>query len=266
MTRIGSQGEHVAWLQRALNETVLNKAAPLVVDGHFGPATESAVRLFQAQSGLHVDGIAGPATVGALKAWDAGPERLRPEDLQKAAAILRVDVAAIKALVAVESRGNGFLPSRRCVILYERHIMRRRLLYFGLPAERVTELEATNPNLVNARTGGYYGGEREWGRMEQAAQIHRIAALESASWGLFQVMGFHAQRLGYGDAEQFAEAMSRSEGDHLEAFIRFIEADPVLHRGLQNHEWEVVARRYNGAAYARHGYHTRLENAYRRVM
>lgn len=266
MLREGATGQAVRWLQGVLNATVLNESRPLQVDGHFGPATRRAARLFQTQAGLVADGVVGPATWAALQEWDRLPPRLLPEDLTKASAILRVDLPATRAIVAVESRGSGFLPSGDPVILFERHINRRRLLHYGVPSERVTALCAQHPNLVNSRRGGYYGGQREHGRLLEASGIHRLAALESASWGLFQIMGFHAERLGYGDAEQFAMAMRRSEQDHLEAFVRFVEADPVLHRALQDHEWEVVARRYNGPAYADHGYHIRLQTEYRRVM
>ncbi|MGW0016943.1 peptidoglycan-binding protein [Rhodococcus sp. NPDC003382] len=57
----GSTGDHVRYLQ-----TLLNRAYPLysrlVVDGDFGPATESVVREFQRRAGLAVDGVVGPAT------------------------------------------------------------------------------------------------------------------------------------------------------------------------------------------------------------
>lgn len=256
----------ILYLQRALNATGLNESAPLSEDGLFGPETERALRLFQAQQGLVVDGMPGPRTWAALQQWDDGPARITPEDLQRAAAMLRVDLPAIRAIVSVESRGTGFLPGGDPVILFERHIMRRRLLLHGVPSERVTDLAAQYPNLVNSRRGGYYGGQREHARLADASGIHQLAALESASWGLFQVMGFHAARLGYGDAARFAEAMSRSEGEQLGAFVRFIEADETLHEALQQHNWALVARRYNGPAYASHGYHTRLQRAYERWL
>lgn len=57
----GAIGDHVHYLQ-----SLLNRAYPaysrLVVDGDFGPATESVVREFQRRAGLPVDGIVGPAT------------------------------------------------------------------------------------------------------------------------------------------------------------------------------------------------------------
>jgi hypothetical protein len=55
--RQGDAGSDVEALQRALGVTP---------DGHFGPKTEAAVRLFQADRGLVVDGIVGAMTRSAL--------------------------------------------------------------------------------------------------------------------------------------------------------------------------------------------------------
>lgn len=56
--RRGDEGDNVRMLQSLLG---------LVVDGDFGPKTESAVKAAQSKAGLVVDGIVGPQTWGALK-------------------------------------------------------------------------------------------------------------------------------------------------------------------------------------------------------
>ncbi len=63
MLRLGSQGEDVAALQRALKALGFYTAT---VDGDFGPITEAAVKAFQRQAGITVDGIVGPETWGAI--------------------------------------------------------------------------------------------------------------------------------------------------------------------------------------------------------
>jgi hypothetical protein len=55
--------------------------------------------------------------------------------------------------------------------------------------------------------------------------------------------------------------MSYSELEQLELFAALIvNCDMVQY--LRTKNWAGFARRYNGASYARKGYHTRMANAY----
>ena len=94
--------------------------------------------------------------------------------------------------------------------------------------------------------------------------MHNEAAIESASWGAFQIMGFHWSRLGYASAHAWLEAMRASEGHQLEAFVRFIEADRAIHNALRRHDWRDFASRYNGPAFEKNDYDTKLAAAHRR--
>ena len=182
-----------------------------------------------------------------------------------AADTLGVELAAVMAVNEVESRGAGFHhggPRHGApVILFERHIMRRRLQHHGInPAPH----QRRYPNLVNATPGGYRGGLAEHDRLEAASSFHEAAAIESCSWGLFQIMGFHWKALGYASAHAWREAMRASEGHQLEAFVRFIETSPAIHAALRRKDWRDFARRYNGPAFERNDYDTKLAAAYRR--
>jgi peptidoglycan hydrolase-like protein with peptidoglycan-binding domain len=64
----GAIGAVVRRLQRALRRT---PNLGIIVDGVFGPLTETAVTQFQNASGLLADGVVGPATWNALP--DGGP-------------------------------------------------------------------------------------------------------------------------------------------------------------------------------------------------
>lgn len=262
MLMLGSKGQAVRDLQAALNRS----GAELYVDGDFGPVTEAAVIEFQRRAGLVVDGIAGSKTQQALAGGDCRC-LLKESDLISAAARLGVELATIKAVNEVESRGSGFFAPGRPAILFERHIMRRRLLLIEGDEDlngRVAQLERDYPALVNSRPGGYAGGLAEYPRLARAKMLEHDAAIESASWGLFQIMGFHWSALGYASAQAFEQAMQASEANHLDAFVRFIEADPALHKAMKAHKWAAFARIYNGPAYARNLYDVKLSRAYSR--
>ena len=130
--------------------------------------------------------------------------------------------------------------------------------------QRALLLAKQAPTLVNPKAGGYIGGTAEHQRLAQARQLDEVAALESASWGAFQVMGYHWQRLGYSSIHDFVAAMNRSEADHLEAFVRYIEADTNLLKALKAQKWATVAKLYNGPDYQRNLYDVKLERAFER--
>ncbi|HEY9654874.1 MAG TPA: peptidoglycan-binding protein [Crinalium sp.] len=60
--RLGSRGSEVSTLQQQLSDL----GYYVSIDGIFGPATDRAVRSFQASNGLSADGIVGSATRNAL--------------------------------------------------------------------------------------------------------------------------------------------------------------------------------------------------------
>ncbi|KAG0184741.1 hypothetical protein DFQ28_010633 [Apophysomyces sp. BC1034] len=186
------------------------------------------------------------------------PPHLSDQDLQQAAAQLGVPLACVRAVRAVESRGCGFLADGRAVMLFERHIFWQRLKRHGIdPAP----FEATHPNIVSRTAGGYRGGTAEYVRLALAERIHPSAAWESASWGAFQVMGYHWQWLGYRSVDALVACMQASEQEQLDVFVRFVAADPALVAALKSRKWAQFARRYNGPAYARHLYDVKLARA-----
>lgn len=176
-----------------------------------------------------------------------------------AAAALGVEAAALFAIAEVESRGSGFLADGRPVILFERHVMYRRLKKAGRDAD---ELAARFPAFVNPAPGGYRGGEGEWYRLDLARQIDRDAANESASWGKFQIMGFHWGTCGFASVADFVDAMGESEARQLAAFVGFVQADPALLKALKACKWAEVAKRYNGPDFKKNDYDTKLSAAY----
>ena len=172
-----------------------------------------------------------------------------------------IEYAGLKAVVEVEASGKGFIGDVP-KILYEPHIMHRLLTKKNYITIRNNLMKA-HPNLCYPRWGTYkYGAESiQHRRLEIASQFNRDTALESCSWGLGQVMGYHWKSLGYESLQAFINDMYESEAKQLEAMIRFIKVNGLL-LALKNADWVKFARGYNGSGYAKNKYHIKLANAY----
>ena len=178
-------------------------------------------------------------------------------DFQAAAARLGVSVPAVKAVATVESNGGGFLPDGRVKVQYEPHVMYRQLASNFDRARADKELVA-HPDLVAKKAGSYQSLDKEDKDMNRAAQlIDRTSALESASWGAFQIMGYHWKTLQYTTLQGFINDQYTAAGQ-LETFVRFIQADPRLLKALRGKDWATFARIYNGPNYAANKYDTKL--------
>ncbi len=250
----------------------LQVALKVPVTGVADAITVQAVRVFQTSKHLTADGIAGPATLAAL-GLNLVPSKITLADYERAAQALGVTVAHVRTVTEVEARGSGFLSDNRPIILFERHIFYRQLIVPRKPGESVTELVGLRamivqqrPDLCNPKAGGYGNSAQEWDRLTQARTYSDTAGLESASYGLFQIMGFNAARCGFGDVQSFFRAMSASEGDQLDAFVQFLLTDPTkrLQPALKAQDWKTFAANYNGPNYAINQYDTKLAAAFKK--
>lgn len=256
--RLGDTGAEVGDLQRRLFVSGYKLEQTNVYDND----TFAVVRQLQARGRLVVDGIYGPKTEAYLRGGETG-YLLKQSELESAAKDLSVDVASVMAVNEVESLGSGFIQPELPRILFERHVFWRQLLANGLDP---LPLSRKYPGVLSQKRGGYAGGRSEYTRLSAAIGIHRQSALESASWGAFQIMGFHWKLLGYESVDSFVAAMSTNEAAQLDCFVRFILADKALHKALQDKKWSTFARIYNGPAYADNLYDVKLARAYKRYQ
>jgi N-acetylmuramidase len=177
---------------------------------------------------------------------------LSQSGLDRISGLLGVSVAEIWTVVAVETRGCGFLADRRPRILFERHIFHQRTN---------GEHDATDPSLSSNVAGGYLGGALEYDRLQRAMRLDRDAALKSTSWGLGQVMGFNATLAGYASVDEMVQDMVDREDAQLTAMANFLKARHLdVH--LANHDWTQFAKGYNGPEFKRNQYDTRLASAF----
>lgn len=178
---------------------------------------------------------------------------------------LGVPLAAMRAVHEVESKGEGFLSTGEPVILFEPHIFYKRLTKKGLLDIR-DKVVRERPDLCYPKwRPKSYGasGTYQHQRLTAAARYHRDSALESASWGLGQVMGYHWQALGYPSLQAFINAQYRDEAAQLDTMCRFIRENGLLDT-LRRQDWAGFAYRYNGESYKVNNYHGRLADAFKK--
>ncbi len=184
----------------------------------------------------------------------AAVRALKASDFKRAAGELNCEEACLKAVAEVESLGNGFLRSHRPKILFEAHKFSERTHH-----KYDKDHADISSTLRNQKL--YKGGEREYTRLEAAMVLDAQAALESASWGRFQIMGFNHAACGYKTVMGFVRAMYESEGKQLDAVVKLLQSKKLV-AALREKRWADFARGYNGKRYAENQYDVKLKAAY----
>lgn len=287
--KVGDQDPYIANIQQSLNEKLgangvasMPFKAYLKPDGGFGPKTRDTLQAFQKTTGLTASGIYDAATAAVLDPY-IEYRFLTESDYVKTAATLNAEVAMVKAITEVESKDFGFFENGKPQILFERHVFRQQLLKamkassgvamnvakvlgIGVPVTGpdINLLDDTlvrlHGDIYGEKMGGYIGGMSEYGRIEKAQTFHKESGLASASWGLFQIMGYHYAALGYSSMDAFIACMYKSEDEQLVAFGKFVTINPKMLAAVRNKDFLTFARAYNGPA--QKGYDKRIADAY----
>jgi N-acetylmuramidase len=178
---------------------------------------------------------------------------LSSNGLAAVASSLGVYAPEIWTVLAVETSGCGYLPDRRPQILFERHIFHR------LTGGQYDDGDISDP------TPGGYGptGANQFDRLARAIAKDRAAALQSASWGIGQIMGTNFAAAGFPNVEAMVAAMSESEDGQLAAVGAFL-ASTGLGAPLRAHDWASFARGYNGPNYTINRYDIRLNSEFQK--
>lgn len=218
---------------------------------------------------LTVDGAVGPQTRNVLYSLFANrqPAPVLPSEIAGIARILSVSTAQVRAVAAVESSGGGFLSTGHPKILWERHWFWRRVgvkLTSALPGQWVAHPDPGGYTLDADKDGV----NDSWEKLLEACSTNPVAAFESCSWGMFQIMGGHWKALGYGSVFEFAWSMRDGEAGHyraLAAFIRVNNLIPAM-RALSTSASanERFARGYNGKGFKKNNYDVKLADAMKR--
>ena len=279
-------------------QSLLNRARGRVAgqevlreDGIFGPRTAAAIARYQAQV-LRFgkpDGVVDPGgpTLTALSRAPAGPRPAAPPPAPRPAggapatpaprpaaggkagpggiseatyvdiaARLGCETAAVKAVVETEVAIRGPYDSQgRPTILFERHKFHKHTN---------GRFAAAHPDICNATPGGYGRDSEQYPKLERAMALDRAAALKSASWGAFQILGENHVQAGHSTVEAFVAAMKKSLLLQVEAFIAFVRADRRLLSAIRNRNWSEFARIYNGPSYRKYRYDEKMRTNYQK--
>ncbi len=195
-----------------------------------------------------------------LPAEDAADRysHLTDEDFRRVANELQVEVAAIKAVVAVEagSEMKGFWAPGVPVVNHDRSLWNS--CKSKVKSNKKAPADAKIPDGLSSAFA-----KKAWQKLINARKSNIQQADLSTFWGMFQIGGFNYQLCGCSSIEEFVELMSYSELEQLELFAALIVNCNMV-QYLRSKNWAAFAKKYNGSSYARHGYHTKMANAYRK--
>jgi murein DD-endopeptidase MepM/ murein hydrolase activator NlpD len=201
----------------------------------------------------------GPPATGPWTLPTSGAARkLASSDFVAAANSLGCETAAVRAVAEVESGGRtGFDAQKRPKILFEIHLFRENTKH----KYDVSHPHLSAPYKSPRRRASYK--KDQWVVIREAFALDPDAAVKSASWGMFQVLGSNYKLCGWSNVRQFVYDMFESEAQHLRAFLGFCRGNNLT-RHLKTRNWAAFARGYNGPDYASNAYHTKMANAYAR--
>ena len=197
-----------------------------------------------------------------LQATCDGGTTLSDTDFQNAAKQLGngISTNVVKAFATVESGGKvGFGPAKLPIIAFEGHHFRKYtkhiydqshpLLSYVYKKKAGPQWQTNNKDQVKA-----------WETMATAFALDQEAALMSASWGMFQVMGFNFASCGFKTVFELVAALKVNAGNQLKAYISFCSKSTALMSAMKNKDFTAMARNYNGDDYG--NYDVLMKQAY----
>lgn len=219
------------------------------------------------------------------------------KDWVNVASELLCEPEVLKAIAKVESGGRsafwrlndgegGHVPA----ILYERHYFSR--LTKGVYDKDHPDISWPTGYRTRKRLGKndkkmhdgkvdaddvYSSYATSYLRLINAYKLDPGAALQSCSWGKFQIMGANFSLCGEDDVEEFVNQMCTSDAQQISLLAGFIQHKPCAWKNPKNKKlgkeislwdavkiknWRAIAFNYNGPGYETHEYHSKLEKAY----
>jgi hypothetical protein len=180
---------------------------------------------------------------GALPAANPAAVRIADPDFETAAHNIGAEVSAVMAVAQVEAGGRAGFAGGLPIIRYELHVFHDRT---GRIYDR-THPHLSQPTLAASQRYHHGGQANEWSLLLGAMILRdgtgrrRFSeAWQSASWGMFQVMGFNFRMVGASSIGDFVRDMFRSESNHLDAFLSFVRGKHLT-GSIRTKNWAAFA-------------------------
>ena len=194
--------------------------------------------------------------LAGLELLMAGIYNTRGKYLKEKATELGIKPSALAAVLKVESSGRGFGGDGRQIVRFENHIFRGQ---WGV--KNADKFEKHFKHDAKERWKGhqwrkaddgewqtFHGNQaKEWEVLTFARSLDENAALQSASYGAGQIMGFNHKTVGYDSADAMVKAFDKGIAPQFDAILAFIKSHPNCMKGLKADDYVVFARCYNGA-------------------
>ncbi len=202
------------------------------------------------------------------------------EEAIKKLGVSSVDL--LKAIAYQESFLEPFIGGEHTPMLYERH--RFYEIYKSMYGEEnANEISLEFPDLVNKKSGGYGNSlfitnkgydkiganNHQFERLKKAIKINKAIAIQSTSFGIFQLLGEYYSYSSATSEEEFFNNMENSEIFQINATIDFLSKDEGkkgFAKALNSKNWELVASIYNGKNWKNQNpdYAKNIENYYKK--
>ena len=169
--------------------------------------------------------------------------------IQSASESIGIAPCFIHAVASIESANKGFNADGTIIVRFEKHVFLRELKKRKASADLI--------NSARQLTG------LRWSTLNKAISLHHEAALCSASFGMFQVMGFNHKACGFDNVFDFVQAMQEGEERQVELFCSFVRHENLVGM-MKQLNFKGFARRYNGPNYADNKYDVKLQEAFNR--
>jgi LysM repeat protein len=111
----------------------------------------------------------------------------------------------------------------------------------------------------------YHSSASSYLRLMNAYRLDKQAALKSASWGKFQIMGANYNACGAEFIEDFVGTMCSGDLGQIQLLSGFIEKNKPLHEAVKKKDWAQIAFHYNGPSYKTYQYDSKMQQAYNEI-